>query len=208
MPPIAARRSRVPIIAGLVAGGVVVLGGILLVGSLAADWAPAAPSSPPTAVPSRTAVPTAKLPSGVTTGLLEVAAVNERLASAADEIDAALQARRPSAGVIGQQLRTIAASARSGLAAAQRVAAWPAAGSFAQEVAAFYRAIAEAAAEGLADPLRDNDAYATSGRRMHELLTSLPEVTAATRAAAARAGVTLPTPTEAPTTLPEPSGGG
>jgi hypothetical protein len=135
-----------------------------------------------------------------------VAAVNDRLARAAADLEAALDVRRPSASVIGPLLRAIASDVRSGRAAADRVAAWRGAGAHPAETTAFYEAVAIAAADGLGAALGDDAAYAAAGRRMLETLAPLPDVAAATRAAATRAGITLPT--AAPTPVATPATGG
>lgn len=189
---------------------VVMIGGAVIVGA-AISQAPggrgAAPASaaPATAAPT-TAAPAATLPAGVAAGLLEVAAVNDRLARAAADLDEALGVRRPSASVIGPILRTIASDVRSGRAAVDRVAAWPSAGTYPAETAAFYTAVALVAVDGLGAALADNAAYAESGQRMLEALATLPEISASTRASAARAGVALPSPPATP--APTPATGG
>jgi len=205
-------RARVlPLLAAVVAVAsiVAVVGGALIVGAF--NGAPDEPGAPPASAPPAsaappTSAPAATLPPGVAAGLLEVTAVNDRLARAAADLDAALSVRRPSASVIGPLLRAIASDVRSGRAAVDRVVAWRGAGTYPAETAAFYDAVALVAADGLGAALGDDAAYAASGRRMLEALASLPDVAAATRASAARAGVAVPTPAPSPAVTPATGG--
>jgi hypothetical protein len=197
----------VPFLVGaVVVGAVVLVGGALIVGAAIsrAPDGPAAPSASarPASAPPSTVAPAATLPPGVAAGLLEVAAVNDRLSRAGADLDAALSVRRPSASVIGPLLRAIASDVRSGRAAVDRVTAWPGAGTYPAETTAFYETVALVAADGLGAALGDDAAYAAAGRRMVEALALLPDVAAATRASAARAGVTLPTETPTPSATP------
>lgn len=199
-------RASLLVAAAVVAVAVVTMaGGGLIVGAVISQ-APDELGAPPASAPPVTAVPAATLPAGVAAGLLEVAAVNERLARAVADLDVALQVRRPAASVIGPLLRAIASDARSGRAAVDRVTAWPAAGAYPAETAAFYEAVALVAADGLGAALGDDAAYAESGRRMLEALASLPEISAATRASAGRAGVPLPMPASTPAATPTTGG--
>ena len=190
-----ARRAQVPtraaVVMVVVAGIVGIVGGALLVGAAMTTLLPEAVGTP-SPIPSIAATPRPTLPAGVAAGILQVAAVNDRLASAVVDLTAALAVKRPAAADIAPLLRKIAADTRSGLDGSARIAAWPAAGPFLADVAALYTAAAAVSAEGLNAPLTANAAYATAGRRMLKALDSLPAVAGATREAAARAGVTLP----------------
>lgn len=203
------RRARVWIPAAIILVLVVsiagTLGGALVLGGVVAPRI-AEPVGTPNADPSATATRAATLPDGVTAGFLQVAAVNDRLARAAASLTAALAVTRPSAAEIAPVLRKIAADTRSGQEGAARVGAWPAAGAYPADLAAFYKAAAAVAADGLGAPLTDNAAYATAGRRMLAALQPLPAFDAATREAAARAGVALPDAVETPRVSSSPGG--
>ena len=196
---------RAAIVLGVVAGIFGALGGAMLVGRALAP-----PSAPPVATPAPvpTVAPTgaAALPSGVAAGFLQVAAVNDRLARAGSDLKAAMAVKRPSAAAIAPLLRKISAETRSGQKGAARIGAWPAAGTLPADVAALYTAVADVAAEGLGAPLTNDAAYAAAGRRMLAALKPLPAITKATRDAASRAGVVLPTPAPAPSASSSPGG--
>jgi hypothetical protein len=182
------------ILVGSIVGAI---GGALIAGA-AVTPRPAEPAGMPTAIPSVAATPAATLPAGVAAGFLQVAAVNDRLAGAAADLEAALAVKRPAAADIAPLLRRIAADTRSGQEGSARVGAWPAAGTLPADAAALYGAAAAVAADGLGAPLTDNAAYKAAGKRMLGALDSLPEIAAATREAAVRAGVTLPDAAPAP----------
>jgi len=188
-------RVRTVFILVLVGSVVGMISGALVVGAALAPRT-AEPVGTPSAVPSSTAAPSvapsASLPDGVAAGLLQVATVNERLASAAADLTAVLKARNPSAADVAPILRKITADARSGEQGARRVEAWTAAGAFPANVLALYGAAATVAEDGLGAPLSDDAAYAASGRRMLATLDALPSIATATREIAGRVGVVLP----------------
>ena len=179
------------------------VGGAMLVGRALAP-----PTAPPVATPApRPSLPAATgLPEGVAAGFLQVGAVNDRLARAAADLKKALAVKRPSAAEIAPLLRKISAETRSGQNGAARIRAWRAAGTLPADVTALYTAAADVAAAGLGAPLTDDAAYAAAGRRMMAALKSLPAVDQATRDAAARAGVEMPSPTPKPSASPSPGG--
>ena len=188
------RAVVVLVLVGLIVG---TIGGALIAGA-AGTQRPVELVETPTATPSVAATPAATLEAGVAAGFLQVAAVNDRLARAAANLETALAAKRPSAADVAPLLRRIAADARSGQEGSARVGAWRAAGAFPADAAALYSAAAAVAADGLGAPLTDNAAYKAAGKRMLRALDSLPAIAAATRDAAARAGVTLPEAAPAP----------
>jgi hypothetical protein len=157
--------------------------------ALVADPGAAEPA-PPT--PPAAPVPGAELPAGVMAGLLEVAAVNDRLTAAATELDTALGTGSRRAVEIPVLLRRIAADVRSGTEAARRIESWAPARELAAAAIGLYAAIRSTATDGLAAPLADRTAYAGAGRAVRSALAGLPAVVAATRDAARRAGVDLP----------------
>ena len=157
--------------------------------------APAGVAAPGPVEPARpTAAPVAGpgLPAGVTGGLLQVAAVNDRLAAAAVELDAALAGGSTQAAEIPVLLRRIAADVRAGIDAARRIESWAPAGDLATTALALYGTVMVTASEGLVAPLADRTAYAAAGRAVRSALADLPAVVAGTREAALLAGVDLP----------------
>jgi hypothetical protein len=163
----------------------------------AAASAPPAHASDPTGAgagaparhPAPAPVPTA-LPSGVEGGLLQIAAVNERLAASATQLEIAL-AGTPKAPEVALLVRRIAADARVGGEAAQLLRAWPPAGSLALDASLLYGSLLTTATQGLSAHLSDHASYAASGRAVLELLGDLPRVAAAARAVARSAGIEL-----------------
>jgi hypothetical protein len=140
----------------------------------------------------------ATLPAGVTAGLLQVAAVNDRLARSGAALTTLLAHRGSGAGEIGLVLRKIAADARSGDQAARRLASWSPAGALAADATTLYRSVASVATASLAAPLSDDAAYFAAGRRMLKALAPLAAVDAATLATAEAAGIALPDATPTP----------
>jgi hypothetical protein len=151
-----------------------------------AGVAPGAPATP--AMP----VEGAALPVGATRGLLQVAAVNDRLAAAAVELDVALAGGAGRAADILVLLRRVAADARAGADAVRRIASWSPAAALAADASVLYASIMTTATDGLMAPLADRAAYAAAGRAVRSVLDGLPEVAAGTTAAARAAGVDLP----------------
>jgi hypothetical protein len=145
------------------------------------DAAPA--SAPPVPVPG--------LPDGVAGGLLQVAAVNTRLADASASLVVILGVREPRAAEVATLIRRVAADSRAGADAARRLGRWEPSASLAAEAVAFYTAVAATAADGLAAPLADRAAYAAAGRAMLAALEDLPAIEGATGEVAALAGVQL-----------------
>ncbi len=190
------------IVLAVVAGIAGTVGGAMLVGRALAPPT-ATPVATPALVPSApAATAAASLPEGVAAGFLQVGAVNDRLTRAAVDLTRALAVKRPLAAEIAPLLRKISAETQSGQQGAARIRAWPAAGKFPAEVIALYTAAADVAAEGLGAPLTDDAAYAAAGRRMTTTLKPLPAIDQATRDAAARAGVEMPSPTPMPSVSP------
>jgi hypothetical protein len=140
----------------------------------------------------------ATLPAGVTAGLLQVAAVNDRLARSGTALSTLLANRGSGAGEIGLVLRKIAADARSGDQAARRLASWSPAGSLVADGTALYRSVASVATDSLAAPLSDDAAYIAAGGRMLKALAPLAAIDAATLATAEAAGIALPEATPTP----------
>ncbi len=188
-------------IVGMVAGAMVT--GMALgprVAGSDGSSAAAATGAPGAAGPTATAVatPVATIPSGYSAGLVQVAAVNDRLARASAKLATVLGARGSGAAEIAPVLRKIAADVGTGDDAVRRLAAWGPAGPLVADVAKLYGAAASVATDGLGAPLTDDAAYVAAGRRMRVALKPLSAVDTATHAIAAEAGITLPAPVPAP----------
>lgn len=140
--------------------------------------------------PAPPAIP-AELPSGVEGGLLQIAAVNERLAASAVQLESALAVGTPKAPEVAVLVRRVAADARLGGDAARLLRAWPPAGALAVDASVLYGSLLTTATRGLAAPLSDHASHAASGRAVLDALADLPRVAAAAREMASLAGVQL-----------------
>jgi hypothetical protein len=151
----------------------------------------AAPGSQGAASASAAPVPAAGLPDGVAGGLLQVAAVNTRLADATTALGLELAGRKPRSAEVAVLIRRVAADARAGADAARSLGRWDAAAPLAGDAGAFYAAIVATATDGLAAPIADRSAYVAAGRAMLAALERLPAIAAETGEVAALAGVEL-----------------
>jgi hypothetical protein len=131
------------------------------------------------------------VPFGMAGSLRQVAAVNDRLATSAAELDDVLARRRPAAE-IAAVLRRINTDARIGSDAAQRLGSWEPAAGLAADASRLYASLMASADDGLAAPLSKRAAYASAGRRVRAALRGLPDVTAAAWEVAVVARVDLP----------------
>lgn len=158
----------------------------------------AAPGSEGGASASAPPVPAAGLPDGIAGGLLQVAAVNTRLAEATAALDLELAARKPRSAEVAMLIRRVAADARAGAEAARSLGRWDAAAPLAAAGSTFYAAAVATATDGLAAPLADRAAYTAAGRAVLAALGDLPEIAATTGEVAALAGVELLDETRTP----------
>ncbi len=131
------------------------------------------------------------VPFGIPGSVRQVAAVNDRLAASADELDDVLARRRPAAE-IAAVLRRVNTDARIGADAARRLGAWDPAAGLAADASRLYASLMAAADDGLDAPLSKRAAYAAAGRRVRAALRDLADVTAATWEVAVTARVDLP----------------
>jgi hypothetical protein len=131
------------------------------------------------------------VPFGIPGSLRQVAAVNDRLAASAADLDDVLSRRRPAAE-IAAVLRRINTDARIGSDAARRLGTWEPAAGLAADASRLYASLMAAADDGLDAPLSKRAAYATAGRRVRAALRDLAEVTARTWEVAVVARVDLP----------------
>jgi hypothetical protein len=131
------------------------------------------------------------VPFGMSGSIRQVAAVNDRLATSAAELDDVLARRRPAAE-IAAVLRRINTDARIGSDAARRLGTWEPAAGLAADASRLYASLMASADDGLDAPLSKRAAYATAGRRVRADLRDLAGVTAATWEVAVVARVDLP----------------
>lgn len=130
------------------------------------------------------------LPPGVAGGLRQMAAVNDRLAAASAELDAAIAAKA-GAAKIAALLRRITTDSRIGGDAARRLGSWESGADLATTASTMYAALMAAASDGLGAPLSKRGAYVAAGRSVRAALRDLSGVAAATLEAATVAGVDL-----------------
>jgi hypothetical protein len=152
--------------------------------------ATASPSAPPTA--STGTGSTSTVPAITRSALTQAAAVDERLATSASALAAALAADSFDTFAVSQVLRATSADAVMGLQLTPHVAAWSGGTALAGELRSFYLAIQESAAEGLSASIRNEKAYRAAAEKMVALLGGLDELDASLRDVAGRADVTLP----------------
>lgn len=131
------------------------------------------------------------VPFGISGSLRQVAAVNDRLATSAADLDDVLARKRPAAE-IAAVLRRVNTDARIGSDAARRLGTWEPAAGLAADASRLYASLMASADDGLDAPLSKRAAYATAGRRVRAALRDLAGVTAATWEVAVVARVDLP----------------
>jgi hypothetical protein len=118
--------------------------------------------------------------------------MNDRLAAAEADLRAVLAASTFDSSEVAQILRSVSADSAFRQQIADRIAAWPGSSAVGAQLATFYGAIHDTAADGLVASVQNRAAYRASATAMVKLLHGLPAVDAAVRAAAESAGVDLP----------------
>ncbi len=210
------RKASMFTAVGLSLGLLVGLGGGIIFGltrpaaATAAAGAVGGPSAAPIVSPTGSAGPgptastrpAATPPSGISpvarSALVQVAGTNGRLAAAAGELRAILNANSFDASAVAQVLREVSADSVFGQQLAVRIAVWPESGTLGQKLDAFYGAIHATADEGLDASVRNTAVYKTAATDMVRLLGGLTAIDDAARAAATAAGVELPAASTAP----------
>ncbi len=170
-------------------------GGGAVVGS-SSPAATAAATATASAAPTPTT--TSGIPPVARSALVQVAATNGRLAIAAASLTDALAARAFDASAVAQTLRTVSADSVFGEQLADRVGMWSGSATLAGQLASFYGAIHDTAADGLVASVQNTAAYRSAATAMVKLLDGVPAVDAAVAAVAAAGGVDLPLPSGAP----------
>ena len=157
-----------------------------------------ASGTPASTVPGLTATsrPAATDPSGIPplsrASLVQVAAINARLADARASLAAVLAGKPFDASAVAGSLRTISADAVFGQQLAHGVAQWPVSSPLGAQLDQFYGAIHGAAAGGLVASVQNAAAYRAAGGAMIKLLDGLVAVNDAVAATANAAGVQMP----------------
>ncbi len=122
----------------------------------------------------------------------QAAAIDARLVTSAVALQTALAAPAFDAVAVSQLLRTMSADAVYGLQLTTHIGAWDRGKALSAELAGFYTAIKDTAAEGLTASIRNQAAYEAAAGAMLNLLQTLPAVDASVIAAAEDAGAKLP----------------
>ena len=156
-------------------------------------------SSAPTASATATPTPATAIPPVARSALVQVAATNGRLAIGAASLRAALAARVFDASEVAQTLRTVSADSVFGEQLAAKVGVWSGSAGLAGQLASFYGAIHDTAAEGLVASVQNAAAYRAAASAMVKVFDGMPAIDAAVTAAASAGGVDLPRPSAVPT---------
>jgi hypothetical protein len=199
---------RVSVFVGIgIAGGLAVAFMVSAVGSALAGAAvtpdPAAvvtptetaSSAPATEAPSQpapTAATGSTVPGIVRSALAQVATVDQRMATSAAALHAALAASEFDTIAVSQILRSMSADAVGALQLAPYVASWSGGVAASAEMTTFYTSVQQTAAEGFKASIRNKAAYQAAATAMVEVLEGLDALDEHVRDAAAKAGVVLP----------------
>jgi hypothetical protein len=186
-------------VAGAMAGGVLVA--VVALGSVLVRAGMVAP--PPTPTPSSTVQPTSSpvastpepppdVPPVARSALAQAGSLHVRLASAADSLKAALQARNLDTTEIARNFRTIASTASTGSEVAGRLVVWDRSASLSVQLSSFYGELRDTARSGLAASLTNEPAYRAAAEDMLSVLAQLPPLDAEARVLAVEADVVLP----------------
>jgi hypothetical protein len=162
---------------------------------------PSASKSPaPTTRPAATAGTgtSSSVPALSRSALAQAASVDERLATSAAALAAALSAPKFDTYGVSQILRATSADAVVGLQLSSHIGAWSGGKALSIELISFHSAIQETAAEGLSASIRNDKAYRAAGQKMLDVLGGLDELDGRLRDVAGKAGVTLAPAVAAP----------
>lgn len=159
----------------------------------------------PSALPAATAAPLLTpppaggpvVPTAAQSALRQTALVNQRIATGAGLLAAALVADAPSSSDIARALRSMSSNALFAQGIAADIAAWDAGTVVAADLGSFYGAIHSTASEGLGASLNNDTAYIAAARAMLALVDGLGALDGAARDLAATIDLELP-PVELP----------
>jgi hypothetical protein len=154
-----------------------------------------APSIAPTSAPTAKPTPAGgSLPFAVKSALIQVLALDAKLAGAEADLRDTLAARPFDPSAVAATLRTVSAQSLFGSQLAAQVGAWPGAGELGMTLVTYYGTIHDTATAALDNSVRNAKAYETAAKAMARLLAGRAAIDAAVGAAAAAAGVTLDAP--------------
>ncbi|MEO5940929.1 MAG: hypothetical protein ABIZ72_08070 [Candidatus Limnocylindrales bacterium] len=173
------------------AGPVVVAAGPSRAPSTAAAGS-SAPATPGATATGPAATPDAKIPAVMRSALVQVVATNGRLATAADDLRAALRTRVLDTSAVAQLLRGISADTVFGRQLAERLVAWPDSEIVGVQLRTFYGSLHDTAAKGLVASVRNVAAYRAAATEMVGLFDGMAAIDGAVRAAASAALIDLP----------------
>jgi hypothetical protein len=183
----AARLVGVGLLAGFMVGGILV--GLTL---------------PRTAAPASTGTDQSANGNGNGTGASVVApvpalaalrgtsALNGRIAARADDLAAAVDAKRFDAGDVVPVLRRLSQDTRAGSGMVRSFAGWPEAGNHQAALATFYDTLSGQIDDILAISVRDGAAYKAATKQILKTLGSIATLDDEARVLAAQAGTDLP----------------
>jgi hypothetical protein len=193
---------------GFLAIGLVV--GLVVGGSLMAVTATLTRVSPAVAAGGTTTLPSAQpiasaaplvtpppaagsvIPTAAQSALRQTALVNQRIATGAGLLTAALAAETPSTSDIARALRSMSSNALFAQGIAADIAAWEAGTVVAADLGSFYGAIHSTASEGLGASLNNESAYIAAARSMLAVVDGLGVLDGAARDLASTIDLELP----------------
>ena len=186
-------------VAGAMAGGLLVsavaLGGVFVRAGMVPPTPTPTPSSsvtPSSSPDSATPEPPPDVPPVARSALAQAGSLHVRLASAADSLQAGLNARRLDTTEIARNFRTIASTASTGSEVAGRLVVWDDSASLSVQLSSFYSELRDTARSGLAASLTNEPAYRAAAEDMLSVLAQLPKLDAQARVLALEADVVLP----------------
>jgi hypothetical protein len=153
-------------------------------------------STAPTVASASPTSASGAVPPVTRSALIQVVGVNDRLAAAAGELRAALDAPTFRASDVAQTLRAMSADAVFGEQVAIHVSEWSGTSAVGDRLLTFYGAVHDAAASGFVASVQNAAAYRAATRTMLRLLDGMPALDDAVGLAALGAGVTLPAPAD------------
>jgi hypothetical protein len=155
----------------------------------------------PSALPATSAAPLLTpppaggpvVPTAAQSALRQTALVNQRLATGAGLLTAALAADPPSSPDIARALRSMSSNALFAQRIAGDIAAWSAGATVAADLGSFYGAVHSTASEGLGASLNNEAAYKAAARDMLAVVGALGALDPAARNLASTIDLELPT---------------
>lgn len=148
---------------------------------------PVTPSHSPATSPAPSGVPSAAL-----AALGQSVTMNGRLLAGGATLRAALADSTFDTALVVRTLRSLNADAAWAADATKRLETWTEGRPLAADLGAFYASVRETAREALQASMSNAESYRRSAGTMAEVLDAIPELDAASRALAGRAGINLP----------------